>query len=98
MAFFTAGERKNRPGVHIMFVNRAETLSVEGDAQTLPPSSGGDSGSDDPVVVRLSVSSDGVLSATGQGFTLGSGGDTVVFSAAINAVVAGETIVVTNPT
>ena len=91
MAFFNGGELNQRPGVHIRIVNRAEPVNVADVAQPLPP--------DEPVVgIRLSVSPDGVLMATGQGFSLGSGGHTVVFATAINAVVSGETIVVTNPT
>lgn len=93
MAFFNDGERNRRPGVHIRITDRAEHVSLADVVQPLPPDE-----PDEPVFeVLLSVSPDGVLSATGQGFTLGSGGHTVVFSAAINAVVAGETIVVTNP-
>ena len=93
MAFFNGGERNQRPGVHIRIVNRAEPVNVGNVVPPLPPDE-----PDEPVVgIRLSVSPDGVLRATGQGFSLGSGGDTVVFAAAINAVVSGETIVVINP-
>ena len=90
--FYNAGDRKVRPGVYARISNIGVPVNTENVAPPLPPS---DSGSDDPVVaVRLSVSSDGVLSATGQGFSLSSGGHTVVFSAAIKAVVSGEKITV----
>lgn len=90
--FYNAGERKVRPGVYARVSNIGVSVNTEIIAPPLPPS---DSGSDDPVVaVRLSVSSDGVLSATGQGFSIGSDGHTVVFAAAIKAVVSGEKITV----
>ena len=79
-----------RPGVYARFIDLGGPANV---VQPMPPSSGGDSGD----VIRLSVSPDGILSATGQGFTLGSGGHTVIFAAAIDDRVIGETIVVINP-
>ena len=90
--FYNAGDRKVRPGVYARIVNNGVTMNTVNVTPPLPPS---DSGSDDPVAtVRLSVSSDGVLRATGKGFSLGSDGHTVVFAADINAVVSGEMITV----
>ena len=95
MAFFNDVERNRRPGVYIRLVNRAEPVSAESVTQPLPPDP---DEPDAPVVaVRLSVSPEGVLSATGHGFSLKSGSEAVVFSTAINATVIGETIAVTNP-
>ena len=100
--FYDTGAQMKRPGVYMRFVNIGNTEDTVNVVQPIPPSSGDDSGSDEPVVVgRLTVSPDGVLSASGHVFSIGSGnevdGYTVVFDAAIDAVVIGDTIVVTNP-
>lgn len=91
--FYNDGEQMVRPGVYARYINIGGPGSTVNVVPPLPPSSDGDSGD----VIRLSVSPDGVLMATGQGFSLGSGGHTVIFAAAIDDRVIGETIVVTNP-
>lgn len=86
-----------RPGVYMRFANRGQYI----DPVMSPYESGleEDSGSNDPVVT---VNQKGVMSASNNGLSLGSGngldGYTVVISSEIDAKVSGGTMVVINPT
>lgn len=94
---FNSREGAYRPGVYMRFANRG--LYDEPVMVPFGPGPGEDSGRNEPVVT---VSQKGVLSASNNGLSLGSGngldGFTVVFSSEINAKVSGGTMVVTNPT
>ena len=85
-----------RPGVYMRFANRGQYI----DPVMVPydPGPGEDSGKKSPVVT---VNLKGVMSASNNGLSLGSGngldGYTVVISSEINAKVSGGTMVVTNP-